>query len=259
MYNVQEVFKRVSSKMRAEFEEACAAVSHPTIKGDNSEKIVHNFLKKYLPKSLDITSGIIIDSDGNSSKQIDIIITDAHATPILFEGDESRVVPVEPVYAVIEVKSNLTSSMIPAIIENMLSVKRLNKKAFYKAGSDVEHSFCYYDRQYEISPIMYFFFAFKAENSLGFLDNFSTEFATRNLDIPMRIDCGCILDEMVYANMVFANRKRINALPSKDSILSPIITDDSLLLFYSLISNYLNQSSTPSFRFNDYIKNIQFS
>ena len=257
MYNIEEVFKNVSSKMIAEFLEARSAVSHSTIKGDNSEKIFKRFLRKYLPKNLEITSGIIIDSKGNSSKQIDIIITDSHSTPILFEGDDSQVVPVEPVYAAVEVKSILDSSMLPSIINNMLSVKNLEKKAYYKPLGESEHYFILYNKRYEIAPIMYFFFAFEAKNEGMLVNDFIREFQKRNLDISKRIDCGCILNNSVYANCGSGNKFLIDALPYEDSILMPIKTKHALLLFYTLISHYLNQSRCPRFRFNDYINKIK--
>lgn len=67
-------------------------------------RLLQIFLKKYLPKKLDVSSGILVNANGAQTKHLDIIISDADKTPILFEKANVRVIPVECVYAIIEVK-----------------------------------------------------------------------------------------------------------------------------------------------------------
>jgi hypothetical protein len=66
-------------------------MEHPGEKGSFFEEIVREFLKMYSPKSLDISTGFIIDSNDNESKQMDIIISDATKTPIFFQNTSVRV------------------------------------------------------------------------------------------------------------------------------------------------------------------------
>ena len=40
------------------------------------EEVVREFLRTYFPKTLDISTGFLIDSNGNESNQMDIIISD---------------------------------------------------------------------------------------------------------------------------------------------------------------------------------------
>ena len=81
---------------------------NPDLKGIQFEEIFRKFLRLYLPKKLDISTGTIIDSNGNQSKQLDVIISDYSKAPILYEEADIRTIPVECVYSVIEVKANWT-------------------------------------------------------------------------------------------------------------------------------------------------------
>jgi hypothetical protein len=53
------------------------------------------------------STGLIIDSNGNESSQMDIIVSDGSKTPIFYENRSLCVHPVVCVYAVIKVKSIL--------------------------------------------------------------------------------------------------------------------------------------------------------
>ena len=118
------------------------------------------FLRFYFPKTLDISTGFIIDSNSNQSKQIDIIISYAARTPIFYENPSVRILPVECVYAVIEVKTMLDSTRLQQSFENMKSVRKLEKKAFSKVPPYDDFSVTLYDMSWPICPINYFVFAF---------------------------------------------------------------------------------------------------
>jgi len=60
--------------MRADFDETRKASEHSGFKGESFEEHFRSFLRKYLPKSLDISTGILVDAKGNSSRQLDVII-----------------------------------------------------------------------------------------------------------------------------------------------------------------------------------------
>jgi hypothetical protein len=93
--DLAQTFDNISKKMRTDFDEIRDTIKHSGEKGRSFEQIVSTFLEKYLPKSLDISTGFIIDSNGNQSKQMDIIISDATKTPIFFQDASTRVLPVE--------------------------------------------------------------------------------------------------------------------------------------------------------------------
>jgi len=261
-FNIKDIFQSVAKQMRIDFEESRLALNHPTLKGDSAEEIVKNFLNKYFTKNLSITSGLIIDSNGKFSKQQDIIICDADKTPILYEKKDIRVVPVETVYAVIEVKSKLKKNSIPSIIDNALSVKNMEKKAFYTLEDEIiKTNFNLYGKKWDYYPINYFVFAFEAEDSSKIANEIWIECLKRNLPIEKRIDCCCILNEYVFLNAIMDNNdlpESVDALPSEKTQFRSYPTNNSLLLFYTMISNYLFQASCKPFRLRDYLRNMVF-
>jgi hypothetical protein len=61
--------------MRADLAERL--VDHPGEVGSGREEILRRFLRDYLPKRFDVSSGFVFDSEGNISRQLDIIVADA--------------------------------------------------------------------------------------------------------------------------------------------------------------------------------------
>lgn len=90
-----EIFNQVSIRMKSDIEEIRKAIDHPGEKGTSFEEVFRKFLRQYLPKSLAVANGFIVNSYGNKSRQIDVIIYDAAKTPIFFENGERRIVPIE--------------------------------------------------------------------------------------------------------------------------------------------------------------------
>lgn len=254
--NVADIFAQVANKMRADVENARAAISHAGLKGGEFEKTFRKFLRQYLPASLDISTGQAVDSKGGVSKQLDVIVADTAKTPILYQTDETRVVPIECVYAAIEVKANLTLQKVDSIFENMLSVKQLQKTAHQPENSVIVRSVKMYGQDWPIWPVNYFVFAFAGTELAGIAQRLQ-ELTTRNAAPPhSRVDMVCVLDRGVICNRALDGT--IDALPTPTS--SPFVcnTSKSLLLFYTLASRYFNQTWLPSFRFKDYLGDMTF-
>jgi hypothetical protein len=250
----------VASQMRADIKKARAILEHPVIKGASFEEVFRCFLREYLPNSLNVSTGIIVDSKGNSSRQLDVIISDALKTPIFFKSENIRVIPVECVYAIVEVKAYLNSIELKRTFENMQSVRNLKKIAFIKPNvTDIIKRTCnLYGQEWEIWPISYFIFAFDSDElpKLSALLNKIHESASA----PewSRIDTICVLDKGVICNYSLSEEK-FDALPSPNSKLYVCRTKDALLLFYSLISKYIFQTWLPPFRFTPYLGQMTFN
>lgn len=133
MADLKALFRNVGQKMRADFESARVTLTHPGQKGTAFEGAVKTFFRKYLPDRLGIASGQVVDSNGAISKQLDVIIYDKDKAPILYDSNEVQIVPVECVYAVVEVKARLDVSDLDSIYKNMMSVKSLKKTAYFGA------------------------------------------------------------------------------------------------------------------------------
>lgn len=256
---IANIFDSISKKMMLEFEVSRNTFSHNGLKGSANEVILIDFLRKYLPKKIEITSGQIIDTEGHISKQIDIILCDSFATPMLYEINNIRVIPIETVYAVIEVKAIINSSDVETIINNMLSVKKLIKKAFYKKNGIIKSTINMFDREWEIWPVHYYIFGFTSENAFSVRDEINRFHSDLNLQPWERIDTGCILDKGAFINTHRDGELigKIDALPSNNTDFYFMPSRRPLIAFYTLIMHYLNQAEIPDFAFTPYLGKLQ--
>lgn len=131
MYQNENILKLyyqgVTQRVQIEIDYLNKLIGHRGETGTVNENLLINLLLKFLPKRYSIGSGIIIDKDGNRSKQIDIIVYDSHFHPELFsQGVVASLYPVDVIYMVIEVKTTVNRDMMHYVIENIASVKRLN-------------------------------------------------------------------------------------------------------------------------------------
>lgn len=95
------------------------------LKGRAREIFISDLLIPFLNKDFGICTGIIIDSSGNHSKQIDIIIFASNIVPPVMLAEREGVIPYEAVLATIEVKSTLNSTELVKSIDNSRSIKAL--------------------------------------------------------------------------------------------------------------------------------------
>lgn len=85
------------------------------------------------------------------------------------------------------------------------------------------------------------------------------EYHNASLQQPhSRIDLMCILDRGAFVNYT-TDDKKFASLPSFNTIPFYVDTQDSLLLFYTLVASVLNQARMPNFRFLDYMGSIEWS
>lgn len=103
------------------------AIKHPGTKGDASESNWLGFLQTYLPKRYKATKAFVIDSDGNSSDQIDIVIHDRQYSPLVFKHEDAIYVPAESVYAIFEVKQEASKAHIEYAQKKAASVRSLKR------------------------------------------------------------------------------------------------------------------------------------
>lgn len=116
-------------------------ISHPTGKGDNTEENWKKFLREILPQKYGIDRGYLIDSKGNESNQIDLIIYDALYSPLIITSQAGeKFIPIESVYAVVEVKPSINKTTLEYANKKIESVKKLQRssRGMTCAGKRVE-------------------------------------------------------------------------------------------------------------------------
>jgi hypothetical protein len=125
--DIIKLFEAIGDQMLIEFDRIQSEIEHSGGKGDVREARLKTFLETYLPHKYAIGNGEIVDSSGNTSRQCDLVIYDRTTSPILYSDEAFQVFLAESVYAVIEVKSVLSYKELSDAVQNIKSVKSLQR------------------------------------------------------------------------------------------------------------------------------------
>jgi len=104
-----------------------SAITHPGARGEASEEDWLRVLNDHLPQRYQANRAFVIDSQGECSEQIDIVIYDRQYSPFLYNQANQRYVPAESVYAVLEVKQDLSREHVLYAGQKAASVRRLHR------------------------------------------------------------------------------------------------------------------------------------
>ncbi len=104
-----------------------ATMGHPVSKGDASEKVWLDMLSNYLPERYRAAKAHVVDSEGNFSDQIDVVVFDRQYTPFIFKFEGQTIIPAEGVYAVFETKQELTAQHVDYAQKKIASVRNLHR------------------------------------------------------------------------------------------------------------------------------------
>lgn len=126
MVDLRELFHGLQKQMLASLYVNREFIKHAPSKGDATEQHWIEFLRTYLPDRYRVDKAIVIDSTGNVSDQMDVVIYDAIYTPFIFKQDGFMYIPAESVYAVFEVKQDVEGNIEYAArkIESVRKLKR---------------------------------------------------------------------------------------------------------------------------------------
>jgi hypothetical protein len=101
--------------------------NHPGTKGDASESVWLEMLEKYLPKRYQAATAHVVDSLGNFSQQIDVVVFDRQYSPFIFNYQDQTIIPAESVYGVFEAKQAANAEMVAYAQKKVASVRRLHR------------------------------------------------------------------------------------------------------------------------------------
>lgn len=101
---------------------------HGTTIGDDSEANWARVLREFLPGRYGVAKGQVMDSRGDTSHQIDLLIYDSQYTPLLARtANDDLFVPAEAVYAVFEVKQEANKEFMEYAGDKIASVRGLRR------------------------------------------------------------------------------------------------------------------------------------
>ena len=121
------VFLGLQKEMEAALRSARRNVKHPTTKGNISENSWRKVLGTYLPERYRVAEAFVVDSEGNISEQLDLVIFDRQYSPFLFYVEGACYIPAESVYAVFEIKQSATKKQLEYAARKATSVRRLKR------------------------------------------------------------------------------------------------------------------------------------
>lgn len=157
-------------------------IRHQGDKGEVNEEFFIEFLRRYLPNRYTVDKAMVIDSRGNTSDSIDVVVFDRQYTPTLLDSEKHRYVPAESVYAVFECKPTINKTYLTYAGDKAASVRRL-----YRTSIPIAHAGGFYPAK-KPHDIIAGILAIDVEwaDGLGasFLENHS------NLTGESALDCG---------------------------------------------------------------------
>lgn len=131
-FTLENLLASAGKRMRLDLSERL--IAHPGELGANREEVVRDFLRAYLPKRFEVSTGFAFDSTGRVSKQLDIIIANALVCPRFETAGGIRYYPCESIVAVGQVRSSMTSiDSLMSALENLESAKELDRSGSGKA------------------------------------------------------------------------------------------------------------------------------
>ena len=127
-FDADKFIARIGSRLVEQFHDARSATSPSTV-GAAKEQSVRKQLAEILPRGIAVGSGFVIDSDGGTSRQTDVVLYERDICPVFSINDtpETTYYPCEGVIAVGEIKSTLDRASLDDAFKKIASVKKLKR------------------------------------------------------------------------------------------------------------------------------------
>jgi len=239
--DLQQLFSHLQEEMCAILNTNRKTVLHSSSKGDATELCWVEMLNNYLPKRYKAQKAFVIDSKGDISEQMDIVIFDRQYSPFLFNHLGVCYVPAESVYAVFESKQDLNKYNIEYAGKKAESVRKL-----FRTSAAIPHAGGKFPPR-EPQPIISGILSLGSEWNPAIGDSF--EEAVKNLNFEQRLDLGCCLEggafECVYTE------KQFNTLDIKEQ-------KNALIFFFlRLLEKLQSLATVPAIEISEYAKSIK--
>lgn len=184
--DLRDLFSALQDEMLSKLKQS-EILNHPVDKGDNSEFNWIDLLSNYLPQRYKVAKATIIDSKGNISEQIDLVIYDAQYSYLAFNQAGIKYIPAESVYAVFEVKQDLSKVHLNYAAKKAASVRNL-----CRTSAPIPHAGGVFKPK-ALQPIIAGILTTRNSWATGYGQPFKD--CIKKYDPFYQIDCGCVLEE----------------------------------------------------------------
>lgn len=136
---VQEIYRSINARL-ADGRSQRKVIKNNLEAGLIAENVFRNMLRSTLPLCYGVAKGKVINAKGKLTGHLDVIIYDALNYPALFIDDNhNQILPIEGVYAVIEVKSSTTKTSLAEAFHELSSVNAIHPGAIRSNNELVDH------------------------------------------------------------------------------------------------------------------------
>ena len=268
---LKQLFEGLQNQMISQLSTNRNFITHQGSKGDALENAWIEWLQRYLPNRYSVEKAIVIDSEGNTSHQIDIVIYDNWFTPFIFSQNGFHYIPAEGVYAIFEVKPDIQGSAdngknyIEYACEKIESVRVLKRTSTSMINSGVK---------FNPRPLTKIIGGFlSTTNTYTHQNNNTIEKYIKENDGFKGLDIGCIADygsfhidyekeedttlnkpeEFQKRYSDYYKNRKFNEIKFSDK-------DNSLVSFFLQLTRYLQQAigTVPAIDLNAYSSAIGF-
>lgn len=126
-WSLSKILESLHEDIQQKLKNVRESFVHPDTKGDASEIVWLKLLQTYLPRRYQVKKAHIVDSMGDFSEQIDVVIFDRQYSPFIFHYEDQIILPAESIYAVFEAKQTVNAKNIRYAQKKVQSVRKLHR------------------------------------------------------------------------------------------------------------------------------------
>lgn len=134
-WSLDQIFDSLNDDVRNHLKNIRRSFEHPGTKGDASERIWRKLFRDYLPHRYKTDTAHVVDSNGDFSDQIDIVVYDRQYSPLIFKYGGKKIIPAESIYAIFESKQDVSKNNIAYARKKVASVRRM-----YRTSLPIHHA-----------------------------------------------------------------------------------------------------------------------
>lgn len=215
-------------------------ILHNGSKGTVRENIVNKVIRPFLPACYGLSGGEAFDSEGNTSKQLDLVVYDSVFSYIIPYIDNYIQFPCESIYGNIEIKSFLNKDELMKAIDNIKSMKSLKREGTHSwtVTPLVSIKINGLPDNTDRNPYFGIIFAYDSVEALTVLNYLE------NLDIPSNLLPNAIVLYSKRTIIFQATDSNIEGFPSNDFNKYVMLNcgEETLAVFIGLLINFTRYS-----------------
>lgn len=123
---LENIFYGIEHELINNLKKEAIESTHDATLGENCEQHWIKLLKNYLPARYGVAKAFVVDSNGETSDAIDVVIFDPQYTPALYGHERVQYLPREAVYAVFEAKPAVNKKHLVYAADKAESVQKLH-------------------------------------------------------------------------------------------------------------------------------------